>query len=92
MKSNRLDSYFLANLIANTINSQIKKECSSKKELNFYSTLNYINEYEKNKNIKIIKLINYVVNKINMLDENCKKTITDNILDNIEYLILTKNI
>ena len=47
MKSNRLDSYFLANLIANTINSQIKKECSSKEELNFSSTLNYIIEYKK---------------------------------------------
>ena len=47
MKSQKIDKYFLANLIANTVNSKIKTKGYLMEELNFFNVLNRINKYEK---------------------------------------------
>ena len=88
MKSQKIDKYFLANLIANTVNSKIKTKGYLMEELNFFNVLNRINEYEKKEHSNILKLIIYVIDQQNMFDESEKNIIINDILDKIKYLIL----
>ena len=88
MKSQKIDKYFLANLIANTVNSKIKTKGYLMEELNFFNVLNRINKYEKKEDSDIVKLIIYVIEQQNMFDESEKNTIINDILDKIKYLIL----
>ena len=89
MKSQKIDKYFLANLIANTVNSKIKTKGYLMEELNFFNVLNRINKYEKKEDSDIVKLIIYVIDQQNMFDESEKNSIINDILDKIKYLILT---
>lgn len=88
MKSQKIDKYFLANLIANTVNSKIKIKGYLMEELNFFNVLNRINKYEKKEDSDIVKLIIYVIEQQNMFNESEKNTIINDILDKIKYLIL----
>ncbi len=88
MKSQKIDKYFLANLIANTVNSKIKTKGYLMEELNFFNVLNRINKYEKKEDSDIVKLIIYVIEQQNMFNESEKNTIINDILDKIKYLIL----
>ena len=88
MKSQKIDKYFLANLIANTVNSKIKTKGYLMEELNFFNVLNRINKYEKKEDSDIVKLIIYVSEQQNMFNESEKNTIINDILDKIKYLIL----
>ena len=75
MKSQKIDKYFLANLIANTVNSKIKTEGYLTNELNFINVLNSINEYEKNEDYNIVKLIICIIEQQNLFDESKKKSL-----------------
>ena len=88
MNSQKIDKYFLANLIANTVNSKIKTKGYLMEELNFFNVLNRINKYEKKEDSDIVKLIIYVIEQQNMFNESEKNTIINDILDKIKYLIL----
>ena len=81
-----LDKYSLANIIANKVNFEIKKD-SLKNMVSFLKVLNLINEYKENGYDDIAKKIMYVVSRLKLFEEKKEKEIVKDILNNI-YLIL----
>ena len=83
MELKYLDKYSLANIIANKVNFEIRKD-SLKNTVSFLKVLNLINEYKENK-YDIIKKIMYVVGRLNMFEEKKEKEIVKDILNNIYF-------
>ena len=79
-----LDKYSLANIIANKVNFEIKKE-SLKNTVSFLKVLNLINEYKENGYDDITKKINFVICSLNMFEVEKEKEIEKEILNNIYF-------
>ena len=63
-----LDKYSLANIIANKVNFEIRKD-SLKNTVSFLKVLNLINEYKENGYDDITKKINFVICSLNIFEE-----------------------
>ena len=79
-----LDKYSLANIIANKVNFEIKKE-SLKNTVSFLKVLNLINEYKENEYDNITKKINFVICSLNMFEVEKEKENEKEILNNIYF-------
>ena len=79
-----LDKYSLANIIANKVNFEIRKD-SLKNTVSFLKVLNLINEYKENGYDDIKKKINFVICSLNMFEVEKEKEITKEILNNIYF-------
>ena len=79
-----LDKYSLANIITNKVNFEIRKD-SLKNTVSFLKVLNLINEYQENGYDDITKRINYVIYNLNIFEEEKRKKIVKNILNNIYF-------
>ena len=77
-----LDKYSLANIIANKVNFEIRKD-SLKNTVSFLKVLNLINEYKENGYDDIKKKINFVICSLNMFEVEKEKEIAKEILNNI---------
>ena len=69
-----LDKYSLANIIANKVNFEIRKD-SLKNTVSFLKVLNLINEYKENGYDDIKKKINFVICSLNMFEVEKEKEI-----------------
>ena len=67
-----LDKYSLANIIANKVNFEIRKD-SLKNTVSFLKVLNLINEYKENGYDDIKKKINFVICSLNMFEVEKEK-------------------
>ena len=79
-----LDKYSLANIIANKVNFEIRKD-SLKNTVSFLKVLNLINEYKENGYDDITKKINFVICSLNMFEVEKEKEIEKEILNNIYF-------
>ena len=79
-----LDKYSLANIIANKVNFEIRKD-SLKNTVSFLKVLNLINEYKENGYDDIKKKINFVICSLNMFEVEKEKEIAKEILNNIYF-------
>ena len=79
-----LDKYSLANIIANKVNFEIRKD-SLKNTVSFLKVLNLINEYKENGYDDIKKKINFVICSLNMFEVEKEKEIEKEILNNIYF-------
>ena len=84
MELKYLDKYSLANIIANKVNFEIKKD-SLKNTVSFLKVLNLINEYKENGYDDITKKINFVICSLNMFEVEKEKEIEKEILNNIYF-------
>lgn len=82
MKSDNLNNYSLANIIANEINYEIEKERNIKNYQSFSGILKIINECEYYDTMKIII---YVFEQLNLFNKNDKKHIINNIVNDINF-------
>ena len=79
-----LDKYSLANIIANKVNFEIRKD-SLKNTVSFLKVLNLINEYKENGYDDIKKKINFDICSLNMFEVEKEKEIAKEILNNIYF-------
>ena len=79
-----LDKYSLANIIANKVNFEIRKD-SLKNTVSFLKVLNLINEYKASGYDDIKKKINFVICSLNMFEVEKEKEIAKEILNNIYF-------
>ena len=82
MEIKYLDKYSLANIIANKINYEIENERRIENNLSFFKVIELINEYEDIGDKDIVRMIIYVIEQLNVFEDNI---IVDAIINDINF-------
>ena len=82
MEIKYLDKYSLANIIANKINYEIENERRIENSLSFFKVIELINEYEDIGDNDIVRMIIYVIEQLNVFEDNI---IVDAIINDINF-------
>jgi hypothetical protein len=85
MEIKYLDKYSLANIIANKINYEIENERRIENSLSFFKVIELINEYEYIRDNDIVRMIIYVIEQLNIFEENKNNLIVDAIINDINF-------
>ena len=85
MEIKYLDKYSLANIIANKINYEIENERRIENSLSFFKVIELINEYEDIGDNYIVRMIIYVIEQLNIFEENKNNLIVDAIINDINF-------
>ena len=85
MEIKYLDKYSLANIIANKINYEIENERRIENSLSFFKVIELINEYEDIGDNDIVRMIIYVIEQLNLFEENKNNLIVDAIINDINF-------
>ena len=85
MEIKYLDKYSLANIIANKINYEIENERRIENSLSFFKVIELINEYEDIGDNDIERMIIYVIEQLNLFEENKNNLIVDAIINDINF-------
>ena len=85
MEIKYLDKYSLANIIENKINYEIENERRIENSLSFFKVIELINEYEDIGDKDIVRMIIYVIEQLNVFEENKNNLIVDAIINDINF-------
>ena len=75
----------MANIIANKINYEIENERRIENSLSFFKVIELINEYEDIGDNDIERMIIYVIEQLNLFEENKNNLIVDAIINDINF-------